>query len=255
MSLIKSEKEIAILTEGGRLLADILQKVVEAVRPGVTTKELDSLAESLILSSGAVPSFKGYNAFGARTVYPASLCTSINDEVVHGIPSTKRVLQEGDIIGLDIGMKYKGLYTDMAVTVGAGQIDADSQKLIDATRVALDTGIAQVRVGAYMGDIGAAIQEYVEGYGFGVVRELVGHGVGHAVHEEPEVPNFGKHGKGMRLLEGMVLALEPMVTAGSPRVVLSKDEWTWKTKDGSRSAHFEHTVVVMKDGARVLTFL
>ena len=255
MSLIKSEKEIAILTEGGRLLADILQKVVEAVRPGVTTKELDSLAESLILSSGAVPSFKGYNAFGARTVYPASLCTSINDEVVHGIPSTKRVLQEGDIIGLDIGMKYKGLYTDMAVTVGAGQIDADSQKLIDATRVALDTGIAQVRVGAYMGDIGAAIQEYVEGYGFGVVRELVGHGVGHAVHEEPEVPNFGKHGKGMRLLEGMVLALEPMVTAGKPHVVLSKDEWTWKTKDGSRSAHFEHTLVVTKDGARLLTFL
>src|SRR3989344_1649473 len=157
MSLIKSEKEIAILTEGGRLLADILQKVVEAVRPGVTTKELDSLAESLILSSGAVPSFKGYNAFGARTPYPASLCTSINDEVVHGIPSKKRVLQEGDIIGLDIGMKYEGLYTDMAVTVGVGRIDVDSQKLIDVTQSALHKGITEVRAGACIGDIGEVV--------------------------------------------------------------------------------------------------
>lgn len=253
MSLIKSQKEIQALAEGGRKLAEILQKVVEAVRPGVTTKELDSIAEVLISSSGGTPSFKGYNAFGARRAYPASLCTSINDEVVHGIPSEKRVLKEGDIIGLDIGMKYKGLYTDMALTVGVGKVDADSKKLMDATQSALEKGIAEVRPGAYIGDIGEVIQTYVEGYGFGVVRELVGHGVGHAVHEEPEVPNFGKRGKGIRLAEGMVLALEPMVTAGKHHVVLADDEWTWKTADGSRSAHFEHTVVVTKGGVTVLT--
>lgn len=253
MSLVKSQKEIQALAEGGKKLADILQKVAEAVRPGVTTKELDSIAEMLILSSGGTPSFKGYHAFGARTAYPASLCASINDEVVHGIPSVKRILKEGDIIGLDIGMKYAGLYTDMAVTVGVGRIDALSQKLIDVTRKALDSGIAEVRAGAYMGDIGEAVQKYVEGYGFGIVRELVGHGVGHAVHEEPEVPNFGRRGLGLRLMEGMVLALEPMVTAGKHHVVLAEDDWTWRTKDSSRAAHFEHTVAVTKDGVRVLT--
>lgn len=253
MSLIKSQKEIQALAEGGKMLADVLQKVVEAVKPGIATKELDDIAETLIISSGSIPSFKGYNAFGARTAYPASLCVSINDEVVHGIPSKKRVLKEGDIVGLDIGMKHKGLYTDMAVTVGVGKIDVDSRKLLDVTRIALDKGIAQVRAGAHVGDIGAAVQTYVEGCGFGVVRELVGHGVGHAVHEEPEVPNFGKEGQGIKLVEGMVLALEPMVVAGSPRVALAKDEWTWKTKDGSRAAHFEHTVAVTKDGAQVLT--
>lgn len=253
MSLIKSEKEIGLLDKGGKRLAEVLQKVVEAVRPGVTTKELDELAEKLIIASGGTPSFKGYSVFGVRTAYPASLCTSINDEVVHGIPSKKRVLQEGDIIGLDIGMKYEGLYTDMAVTVGVGRIDVDSQKLIDVTHSALDKGIAEVRAGAYIGDIGEAIQKYVEGYGFGVVRELVGHGVGHAVHEDPAVPNFGKKGHGLKLAEGMVLALEPMVTAGRRHVFLAKDDWTWNTKDGSRAAHFEHTIVVTKNGVRVLT--
>ena len=253
MALVKSEKEIANLAEGGKRLAEILQKVVEAVRPGVTTKELDRIAETLIISSDGIPSFKGYNAFGARTAYPASLCTSINDEVVHGIPSEKRILKEGDIIGLDIGMKYAGLHTDMAVSAGVGKVDADSQKLMDATRIALEKGIAEVRAGAHIGDVGEAVQKYVEGYGFGIVRELVGHGVGHAVHEQPEVPNFGERGRGMCLVEGMVLALEPMVTAGDYRVVLADDDWTWKTKDGSRAAHFEHTVVVTKDDVRVLT--
>ncbi len=255
MSLIKSQKEIQALAEGGKILAEVLQKVVEAVKSGVTTKELDSIAETLIASSGGIPSFKGYNAFGARIAYPASLCASINNEVVHGIPSEKRVLKEGDIIGLDIGMKYESLYTDMAVTVGVGKIDAGSRKLIDVTHESLEKGIAEIRTGAHIGDIGAAVQKYVEGYGFGVVRELVGHGVGHAVHEQPEVPNFGKKGQGLKLAEGMVLALEPMVTVGSPRVILAKDEWTWKTTDGFRAAHFEHTVVVTKDGARVLTKL
>ncbi|OGZ44165.1 MAG: type I methionyl aminopeptidase [Candidatus Ryanbacteria bacterium RIFCSPHIGHO2_02_FULL_45_17b] len=255
MSLIKSQKEIQALLEGGKKLADVLQSVVELVRPGVTTKELDELAEKLITACGGTPSFKGYSAFGARNAYPASLCTSINDEVVHGIPSEKRVLKEGDIIGLDIGMKYQGLFTDMAVTVGVGRIDADSQKLIDVTHESLEKGIAEVHPGARIGDIGEAVQVFVESNGFGVVRELVGHGVGHAVHEEPEVPNFGKKGQGLKLEEGMVLALEPMVTARSPRVLLAKDEWTWKTKDGSRAAHFEHTVVVTKDGVRVLTIV
>lgn len=253
MALVKSEKEIINLAEGGKRLAEILQKVAEAVRPGVTTKELDNIAETLIVSSGGTPSFKGYNAFGAHTAYPASLCTSINNEVVHGIPSEKRILKEGDIIGLDIGMKYTGLYTDMAVTVGVGRIDADSQKLIDVTRSALKAGIATVRQGSSIGDIGEAVQTFVEANGFSVVRELVGHGVGHAVHEMPEVPNFGKKGRGLKLAEGMVLALEPMVTAGDYRVVLANDDWTWKTKDGSRAAHFEHTVVVTKNGACVLT--
>lgn len=253
MSLVKSEKEIENLREGGQKLAYVLQKVAEAVKLGLTTKELDQLAETLIIASGGMPSFKGYTAFGARSAYPASLCTSINDEVVHGIPSEKRVLEEGDIIGLDIGMRYKGLYTDMAVTVGVGRIDADSEKLIEVTRQSLEKGIAEVHSGAHIGDIGETVQVFAEQNGFGVVRELVGHGVGHAVHEDPEVPNFGKRGRGMRLTEGMVLALEPMVTAGNPRVMLAKDEWTWKTKDGSRSAHFEHTVVVTKNGASVLT--
>ena len=230
MSLIKSEKEIEALAEGGKRLAETLQKVAEAVRPGVTTKELDELAEKLIVASGGTPSFKGYNAFGARTAYPAFLCTSINDEVVHGIPSHERMLKNGDIIGLDIGMKYQGLFTDTAVTVGVGEVDTGSQKLMDVTRQSLAKGIEVVRPGAFMGDIGEAVQTHAEAHGFGVVRELVGHGVGHAVHEQPEVPNFGHKGRGLKLAEGMVLALEPMITAGSPRVVLAKDDWTWKNQ-------------------------
>ncbi|TSC71716.1 MAG: methionine aminopeptidase, partial [Parcubacteria group bacterium Gr01-1014_70] len=222
-------------------------------QPGITTKELDRLAESLILSSGGTPSFKGYNAFGARAAFPASLCTSINEEVVHGIPSKKRVLAEGDIIGLDIGMKFKELYTDTAITVGVGSIDSNSKKLIDVTRDALYAGIAVLRPGAYVGDVGEAIQTFVEDHTFGVVRELVGHGVGHAVHEQPEVPNFGKRGRGIKVVEGMVLALEPMVTAGKREVELMDDGWTWRTKDRSRAAHFEHTVTVTKDGVMILT--
>lgn len=252
MSLIKSQKEIDILAEGGKRLAEILQKVAEAVASGITTKELDRLAESLILSCGGTPSFKGYKTSNARTAYPASLCTSVNDEVVHAIPS-KRILEEGDIIGLDIGMRYKGLFTDTAVTVGVGAIDSDSKKLIDVAEGALAIGIACVRVGARVGDVGSAIQNYVESHGFGVVRELVGHGVGHAVHENPEIPNWGQKKHGIKLVEGMVLALEPMVTAGDYKVVLDTDGWTWRTQDSSRAAHFERTVVVTKDGVRVLT--
>lgn len=253
MAFIKSNKEIEALREGGQKLAEILRKVVEAVKPGVTTKELDRLTETLILSSGGAPSFKGYHIPGARFSYPASLCTSINDEVVHGIPSEKRVLKKGDVIGLDIGMKYKGLYTDMAVTVGVGAINAASRKLLTVTEHSLAEGITQVRAGAHVGDISEAVQTYAENHGLGVVRELVGHGVGHAVHENPPIPNFGSRGQGEKLREGMVIAIEPMLTAGDYAVVLGPDDWTWKTKDGSRAAHFEHTVAVTKDGVKVLT--
>ena len=253
MAVIKSKKEIEALAEGGKPLAEILKKVADAVRPGATTNELDRLAESLILSHGGAPSFKGYRAFGARRAFPATLCTSINEEVVHGIPSDKRVLKEGDIIGLDIGMKYKGLYTDTAITVGAGTLDTASQKIITVTREALLLGITEVRAGVFTGDIGEAIQTYVEDHAFGVVRELVGHGVGHKVHEDPEVPNWGHRGHGRALREGMVIAIEPMVTAGNYSIELANDDWTWVTKDRSRAAHFEHTVVVTKNGARILT--
>jgi methionyl aminopeptidase len=252
VALIKTKKEIGALAEGGTRLAEILQKVAEAVKPGVTTKELDRLAESLILSSSGTPSFKGYYIQGSPP-FPASLCTSVNEEIVHGIPSETRVLTEGDIVGLDIGMRFKGLYTDTAITVGVGTVTADSQKLMAATREALAAGIAVVRPGARVGDIGAAVQEYAETRGYGVVRELVGHGVGHAVHEDPQIPNYGKQGHGPKLAEGMVLALEPMVTAGRRQTELAADKWTWRTKDGKRAAHFEHTIVVTKDGVHILT--
>lgn len=253
MSTIKSPKEIALLREGGRILARVLADVTAAVHVGVSTQELDKRAEGRMRALGGEPAFKGYKAFGARVSYPATLCTSINDEVVHGIPSEKRILKDGDIIGLDIGMKYKGLYTDMAVTVPVGAIDEKAQRLIAVTKKSLDIAIAVVRAGATVGDIGHAVQSYVESEGFGVVRDLVGHGVGHAVHEDPQVPNFGKAGTGMRLTEGMVLALEPMVTEGGWKVKIDKDQWTWRTRDGSRAAHFEHTIVVTNNGAEVLT--
>lgn len=253
MSIIKTREEITLLREGGHILARVLADVVGAVRAGISTHELNRIAEEHIRASGGEPAFKGYQAFGARVAYPATLCTSINDEVVHGIPSEKRILKAGDIIGLDIGMKYKGLYTDMAVTVPVGAIDMKAQKLIAVTKKSLDIAIAAVRAGATIGDIGHAVQTYVEGEGFGVVRDLVGHGVGHAVHEDPQVPNFGKKGTGMRLKEGMVLALEPMVTERGWKVKIDADQWTWRTRDGSRAAHFEHTIIVTKNGAEVLT--
>ena len=254
MSLIKTPDEIEILREGGHKLAFVLSRIVKEVRPGISTKKLDDIAEEGIRAAGGEPAFKGYKAFGAKTAYPGTVCTSINEEVVHGIPSIERVLAEGDIIGLDIGMKYKGLYTDTAVTVPVGEIDAEAKELIDVTREALAVGIATIRIGRYVGDIGSAIEAYVNNEGnYGIVKDLVGHGVGHAVHEEPAVPNYASGGNGQKLKEGMVLALEPMITLGTWKVDIKKDHWTWVTRDGSRSAHFEHTVVVTKDGAEILT--
>jgi methionyl aminopeptidase len=254
MALIKTTEEIKALKEGGQKLSAVLSRIANIVRPGISTKELNSIAEEGIRAAGGESAFKGYKAFGARTAYPGVVCTSINEEVVHGIPSDNRVLVEGDIIGLDIGMKYKGLYTDMAITVPVGEITTESKDLIAVTENALTVGIAVIRAGAHVGDIGEAIETYVRDHGtYGIVKDLVGHGVGHAVHEDPPIPNYGRKGHGPKLEAGMVLALEPMVTLGTWKVDVMGDEWTWVTRDGSRAAHFEHTVVVTKDGAEVLT--
>ena len=250
--IITNRQELEILREGGKKLAAILNEVANHAIAGVSARELDDLAEKLILKAGGKPSFKGYKVRGAPMPYPGALCVSINDEIVHGIP-TDKILQAGDVVGLDIGMQYEGLYTDTALTVLVG---GGTNKLIETTKKSLEIGITQVRAGAHVGDIGYAIQQYLEKEGFGVVRELVGHGVGRAVHEDPEIPNWGKKGQGMKLIEGMVIALEPMATEGglkAPKIKILSDGWTWTTRDGSRAAHFEHTVVVTKTGAEVLT--
>lgn len=269
--IIQNEKELEILREGGKKLAAILLSVSEKAIHGISSKELDGFAEKLILKCGGKPSFKNYKNPMGKNNYPATLCVSINEEVVHGIPDS-RILKTGDIVGLDIGMLWpsevlakeagveKGFYTDTALTVIVGEIVGkknkkffEAKRLIDATKKSLDTGISKVKVGARVGDIGFAIQSFLEREGFGVVKELVGHGVGNAVHEDPEIPNWGKLGTGTELREGMVIAIEPMVTEGSSRVKLLDDGWTWSTRDGSRAAHFEHTLVVTKNGAEILT--
>jgi len=247
MITIKTAEEIEILKQGGAILAKVLKQVSKAVKPGISTLELDQLTERLIRENGGKPSFKGYRG------YPATLCTSINEQVVHGIPRADRILKQGDIIGLDAGTEYKGLFTDMSITVGVSKISRQAKKLIKATRKALDIGIKQIAPGKCIGDIGFAIQKFVESHGFSVVRQLAGHGVGKAVHEDPLVPNYGKQGEGEILKPGMVLALEPMITTGDWRVITLEDGWTVETADGSLSAHFEQTVVVTENGAEILT--
>lgn len=251
MSLIKTEAEIKQLRIDGRILAGILKQVADVVRVGVTTGELNELAEKLIDETGGDPSFKG---FGKLNPFPAGLCTSINEEIVHGIPSDRK-LKDGDIVSLDIGMERNGLFTDTSTTVAVGKISKRTKQLIKVTQKALELGIKQCRVGNTLGDIGQAIQSYVEKHGFGVVRDLVGHGVGHGVHEDPVIPNFGAKGAGMRLKEGMVLALEPMVTIGDYNIDHQEDNWTIKTADDSLSAHFEHTVAITKKGPIIITEL
>ena len=248
------------MRENGKRLAAVLQKVAAFAHPGVSTAELDSLAESLILRSGGKPSFKGYRIKGVSRSYPATMCISINEEVVHGIPRKDRVLREGDIVGLDIGMWWprdprqgKGLCTDMAMTIGIGRISKEAQRLIVATRESLEIGIAEVKAGATVGDIGSAIERFLKKQNLGIIRDLAGHGVGYELHEEPLIPNYGKAGTGVELKEGMAIAIEPMATLGDWRVVLAEDQWTFKTIDNSLGAHFEHTMAVTKDGADVLT--
>jgi len=249
--VVKSEKEIGILREGGRMLARILDLLAKNVEPGLKTIELDRLAEAEIKKAGGEPSFKGYHSKGDPP-YPASLCVSINDEVVHGIPKDM-VIKDGDVVSLDLGVKYGGLYTDSAVSVVAGKGSEESKQLVSVCEGALDAAIAECRVGASLGDIGHAVQSFAEKKGFRVFKELVGHGVGLSVHEDPQIPNWGEPGTGMKLRRGMVLAIEPMITKGRISIKLAPDGWTWRTRDGSPAAHFEHTVLVKKDGAEVLT--
>ncbi|MBI5787183.1 MAG: type I methionyl aminopeptidase [Candidatus Niyogibacteria bacterium] len=249
----RSEKEIEILKEGGRMLARVLDLLAKNVEPGLKTIELDRLAEAEIKKSGGEPSFKGYHSKGDPP-YPATLCVSINDEVVHGIPG-ERVINDGDVVSLDLGVKYGGFFTDSALTVIAGKEDGESKKLISVCRRSLDAAIAECRVGASLGDIGHAVESFVSGKGFRVFRELVGHGVGRGVHEDPQIPNWGKPGVGLKLKEGMVLAIEPMITKGRAQIKLAPDRWTWKTRDGSPAAHFEHTILVKQTGAEILTVL
>jgi methionyl aminopeptidase len=247
---IKSQREIEIMARGGEILAASVRLLEESVKPGMTTLELDKIADDFIRSHpGAVPAFKGlYN-------FPASICTSINQEIVHGIPSKKRVINEGDILSIDIGVRLDGYYTDSATTVAVGKVDAKSQKLLDVTREALAAGIAAATPDNHLGDIGAAVQEVVESAGFSVVKDLVGHGIGVGFHEEPQVPNYGKPKRGVRLTPGLTIAIEPMVNVGKPETRTMPDRWTVVSVDGTRSAHFEHTVAVTENGPRVLTAL
>jgi len=243
----KSNSEIEIMREAGRISARALRLVGESVKPGVSTAELDEIAESAIRAAGAVPAFKGYHGF------PATLCTSLNSQVVHGIPSPKVVLAEGDILSVDVGAVLEGYYGDNARTFAVGSISVEARSLLETTAASLDAGIAQCRPGNRLYDIGAAVQRVAEAAGFGVVREYVGHGIGRAMHEDPNVPNYGTAGTGPRLEPGMVLAIEPMINAGSHQVDALDDGWTVVTRDGSLSAHFEHTVAVTADGPLVLT--
>ena len=258
---IKTKKEIAALREGGRILAAILARVAEEAQPGASAAFLDARADELIRAAGGVPSFKGYRPKGALP-YPSAMCISINSEVVHAIPRADKIFRTGDVVALDIGMQWphhdkaiRGLFTDMAVTIGIGDISKDAKRLITATRDALQKGIAAVRAGARVGDISAAVQKHLDSQKLGIVRDLAGHGVGYAVHEEPFIPNWGRAGSGAELREGMVIAIEPIANLGSERVVLERDGWTYSTADKSLSAHFEHTLAVTKRGAEVLTIL
>jgi methionyl aminopeptidase len=248
MITLKSPREIDIMSRAGRIVAATLARIREILRPGVSTEDLDAEAERFIRSHpGAVPSFKGLYGF------PKTLCTSIDEEIVHGIPSPRRVLNEGSIVSVDVGVQLEGLHADSATTLPVGKVDAKADRLLRVTQESLAAGIAQARVGNHVGDIGYAVQRVAEEAGYGVVRELVGHGIGTRFHEEPQVPNYGAPKRGPRLLEGMTLAIEPMITVGSPVTKTLSDKWTVVTADGSLSAHFEHTVVITANGPRILT--
>jgi methionyl aminopeptidase len=249
MIYLKSERELNLMRKAGAIVARILDDMAQMAAPGLSTGEIDRFAESRIKELGAKPAFKGYNGF------PACVCISVNQEVVHGIPSNKRILKDGDIVGIDFGVIYDGWYGDSARTVAVGKITPEAQKLLEVTQESLNRGIAQCRDGNRVFDIGHAVQNYVENFGYGVVREFVGHGIGRALHEDPQVPNYGPKGKGPALKVGMVLAIEPMINAGSHEVKVLKDGWTAVTTDNSLSAHFEHTVAITPNGPEILTAL
>jgi methionyl aminopeptidase len=246
--MIKTPQEIEKMRRAGKIVHQTLELVRSLVKPGATTWDLEQAAERKIAELGAVPAFKGYHG------YPCVLCTSVNSEVVHGIPSGQRVLQEGDIVSIDCGAVIDGYFGDSAITVPVGEnVAPETLRLLEVTKASLENAIRTVKVGATLGDVGAAVQEVVESDGFSVVRDFVGHGIGTRMHEDPQVPNYGRRGMGLKLREGMVIAIEPMVNAGKPGVQVLGDGWTAVTQDGSMSAHFEHTVAVTANGAVVLT--
>lgn len=249
MIVLKTGRELNIMKEACRISAGALQTAGKAVEPGVTTAEIDRLAEEYIRSQGGEPNFKNYEG------YPATACISINNEVIHGIPSAKRKLRAGDIVSIDLGAKFDGYHGDNAATFACGDISDEAKRLMDATRESLYEGIKAARAGGRVGDIGHAVQAYVEARGYTVVRQFVGHGVGTRLHEAPEVPNFGTPGRGVRLIPGMTIAIEPMVNAGAAGVEVQPDGWTVLTKDGSLSAHFEHTVAITADGPKIMTLI
>lgn len=252
MIIIKTDKEIAAMRECGKRHAEILRKVAALVRPGISTWELDQTAEQMIKDYGDVPAFKGYTPDGAKTPYPASLITSVNEEVVHGIPSKNRILQEGDIISLDLGIYHDGVFTDSAITVPVGKISKECNELLMDTEEALRVGIAAVVPGATTGDVGFAIQSFINKR-YGIVEGFAGHGVGRHIHEDPYIPNYGKPGEGTKLVPGMTIAIEPMLNIGTKYVKILSDGYTVVTKDGKPSAHFEHTVLVTEEGCEILT--
>jgi methionyl aminopeptidase len=243
----RSTEELNRMREAGRLVGEVLTELSAHVAPGVTTADLDELAEKRIRRAGAIPAFKGYHG------YPATICASVNDEVIHGIPSGRRILNEGDVISIDVGASLDGYFGDSAVTLAVGQVSEEAATLLRVTDESLYKAIEAVKPGGRISDIGHAVQKHVEAYGFSVVREFVGHGIGQKMHEEPQVPNYGEPGRGPRLTEGMVLAIEPMVNAGKAAVKVLADGWTAVTRDSSLSAHFEHTVAVTADGPWILT--
>ncbi|WP_425059830.1 Methionine aminopeptidase 1 [Sporomusa carbonis] len=248
MIILKSQRELNYLRDAGRIVAETLNEVKKAVKPDVTTLELDRIAEQYIRSRGAVPAFKGYHGF------PGNICTSVNEEVVHGIPGLKR-LKNGDNVSIDIGAIINGYCGDAAITVPVGEVDAEVEKLIEVTEQSLYKGIEQAVAGNRLGDISHSIQTYAEGHGYGVVRDFVGHGIGRNMHEDPQVPNYGLPGRGPRLKSGMTLAIEPMINAGTHEVKTLSDNWTVVTADGKYSAHFEHTIAITADGPEILTKL
>jgi len=248
MVIIKSPREIEQLKRSSAMVAEVFEKLRGMIVPGITTKELDQVAEEYILLKGARPAFKGYRGF------PATLCISINDEVVHGIPGQRR-LKEGDIVSLDVGVNYIGYFGDAAITLPVGEVDPEAKRLLEVTKKALYIGIEKAKVGNRLFDISYAIQSWVESHGFSVVRDFVGHGIGKELHEEPQIPNFGTPHQGPRLEKGMVFALEPMVNEGTHEVRILSDGWTVVTTDGKRSAHFEHTIAITDDGAEILSVL
>ena len=252
MIALKSAREIEIMRRANVIVAEVLQELKQRVAPGVTTLDLDAIAEELTLKKNAIPAFKGYNVAGR--VYPRCLCASVNEEIVHGIPSN-RALREGDIIGLDYGVIYEGYYGDSAITVGVGRVSDEARRLMEVTRQALYKGIEQLYDGRRLGDLGHAVQRCAESAGYSVVRAFVGHGIGRKLHEEPPVPNYGEPDRGIRLREGMVLAIEPMVNLGGYEVEIKEDGWTAVTKDGSLAAHFEHSVAITKNGPIILSQL